>query len=69
MRESWVPPPVQHKLAVGACTAPVIPALGGQRQEEEEFKAMLGYIASQRPAWTTWDPILKYNNKTKVVVG
>lgn len=33
-------------------SAPVIPALGRQRKEDQ-FKAILGYIASSRSAWAT----------------
>lgn len=32
---------------------PIISALGRQRQDNQKFKAILGYILSLRPAWTT----------------
>lgn len=30
---------------------PIIPALGKMRQDDQEFKARLGYTVSLRPAW------------------
>lgn len=38
--------------APGSSPAPVMPALGKQKQEGEEgLKAILSYIVSSRPAW------------------
>lgn len=34
---------------------PTIPVCGKERQEDEEFKVILGYIASMRPVWATFD--------------
>jgi hypothetical protein len=32
---------------------PIIPALGKQRQEDYEFKTLLGYLVSSRPVCAT----------------
>jgi hypothetical protein len=32
---------------------PIIPALRGLKQEDQEFEASLGYIVSSKPAWAT----------------
>lgn len=36
---------------------PVIPALGKYRQNNQEFKVVLGYIVSLKPAWDSDDPV------------
>jgi hypothetical protein len=37
----------------------VIPAVGRQKQEDQEFKVSLCYIARCKPAWAMWqDPAL-----------
>lgn len=41
---------------------PVILALGRKRQKDHKFEAILGYMASSRPAWATW----KSCQKTKL---
>lgn len=38
---------------VGVVMLPGFPALGGLRQEDPEFKAILRYAESLRPAWCT----------------
>lgn len=42
----------------------VIGAPGSQRQEKQ-FKIIFRYIVSSRPAWTTYDPVLKNKMKSK----
>lgn len=37
---------------------PVIPTLGSQRHEEQEFKVILNHIVSSKPARVTRDPAL-----------
>lgn len=36
-----------------------ITTLGKVRQNDQEFKARLGYAVSLRPAWAAWDPVSK----------
>jgi hypothetical protein len=35
----------------------VIPALWRRRQEDQEFKVILGYIGSEKPGWAIEDHI------------
>lgn len=37
----------------------VILELGWQRQEDQQFKVILGYTSGLRQTWDTWDPISK----------
>lgn len=37
---------------------PVISALGRWRQEDQQLRVILSYIASTRPAWAALDPVL-----------
>jgi hypothetical protein len=45
----------------------VVPALRKLRQEDQEFKAILSYIASAGPAWATQHPFSKPNKHTKIL--
>jgi hypothetical protein len=45
---------------------PVLPVLGRWRQEEQEFKVILGYIVSSCPAWaTSFEEANKSHKSTK----
>ena len=51
---------------------PVIPVLGRWKQKDWEFKAILGYIVSMRPAWDLWKPVSQnqnQNNNNKISCG
>jgi hypothetical protein len=37
-----------------------------ERQEDQEFKVILGYMGNLRIAWATWDPISKKKNSSPV---
>jgi hypothetical protein len=39
---------------------PVIPGFGRWRQEDQEFKIILRYIESSRPAWATGDCLKRH---------
>lgn len=41
---------LQYYINLGVVHTPVTPTLGSQRQEDREFKVVLGYLASWRPA-------------------
>lgn len=38
-------------------SAPLIPALGKWKQENQKFRVITGYAESLRLAWATWDPV------------
>ena len=44
------------------------PAPGGERQEDQEFKANLDYIWNWRPARSTWDPVFKTLDRKKLTL-
>jgi hypothetical protein len=46
---------------------PIIPALKRLRQEDSEFEASLGHIASSRQVWITYHPCL--DNKQNKMKG
>lgn len=46
----------------------IIPVLWRLRQEDQEFKVILSYLLSSRPAYTEWDPAKKNKNKRKKVL-
>lgn len=41
---------------------PIIPALGMQRQKDQEFKVSMSYIVNSRPSWTTSNTISPKQN-------
>lgn len=51
---------------------PVIQTVGGYREEDHEFKAMmLSSLLSLKLAWSTWDPNLhnqQENQKAKIIL-
>lgn len=48
----------------GVAFMPVRAARGCKRWEDQKFILILGYIASFRPALTTWDSVSKQTNKS-----
>lgn len=46
------------------CPTSVIPGFGKSGQEDQEFKASLGYLACWRPAWDMWAPVSKEETGT-----
>lgn len=49
-------------------TISTIPESGRRTQENQKFTAIPGYWPSSRLAWTLWDPHLKQQSKTIVLI-
>lgn len=45
----------QHFMEPGRGRTPIIPTLGGCRQENQEFNTILDYRVSLKPVWATGD--------------